>query len=81
LLLQQRQAVSPKIKNKLQGKLESLAKKLPYGRTLKIGSCNAQGIKITDRQNLIKTMMVLAFRYYVLTGDPYPYQSLQHRTA
>ena len=57
LLLQQRQAVSPKIKNQLQGKLESLAEKLPYGRTLKIGSCNVQGLKITDRQNLIKTMM------------------------
>ena len=67
LLLQQRQAVSPKIKNQLQGKLESLAEKLPYGRTLKIGSCNVQGLKITDRQNLIKTMMaqhldIIAYR-------------------
>ena len=57
LLLRQRQNVSPQVKKDIQEQLDRLSDRLPYGRTLRVGSCNVQGLKITDRQNLIQVMI------------------------
>ena len=81
LLQKQPKVVSPEENSFFQTSVDRLSEKLSYARNLRIATCNIPGLKITDRENLIFTMMTFDFEHWHHVHSRNSRQSLWYSEA